>query len=124
MDQKHFKKLTKEFARDSIKFAEGLPSTRTGNYFAGQLVRCSGSVGANYRAACRAKSGRDLKAKLGIVLEEADESQFWFEMCVECGVSTADEIRVLHFNANQIVAMCVASIQTLNGKKLRTDESP
>lgn len=117
MDQKEFKKLTKEFAKDAIKFAESLPSSRTGNYFAGQLIRCSGSVGANYRAACRAKSGRDLKAKLGIVLEEADESQFWFEMCVECGLSSADEIRTLHFNANQIVAMCVASIQTLSRGK-------
>lgn len=123
MDQKQFKRLTKEFARDSIKIAEGLPATRTGNYFAGQLIRCSGSVGANYRAACRAKSGRDLKAKLGIVLEEADESQFWFEMCVECGVSTADDVRILHFNTIQIVAMCVASIQTLSGRRSRTDES-
>ena len=57
-----------------------------------------------------------MKAKLGIVLEEADECQFWLEMCVECSISTAEEIRDLHYRTNQIVSMCVASIQTLSGR--------
>lgn len=128
MDQKQFRRFTKEFARDGVLFAEALPTSRTGNSFAGQLIRCAGSVGANYRAACRAKSRPDMKAKFGIVLEEADECQFWLEMCVECAVSTADEIRDLHYRANQIVAMCVASIQTLSRKSSEVnrgiEESP
>lgn len=118
MDKKQFRRFTKEFARDGILFAETLPTTRAGNYFAGQLIRCAGSVGANYRAACRARSRADMKSKMGIVLEEADESQYWLEMCVECGLHTTDDIRDLHFRADQIVAMSVASIRTLaRGKK-------
>ena len=68
---------TKSFALRIIKLVEALPPTRTSDVIGKQLAKSGTSVGANYRAACRAKSNADFIAKIGIVEEEADESAFW-----------------------------------------------
>lgn len=75
-----FKKRTKEYAVDIIKFCRGLPKTRETDIINHQLIRCSSSVASNYRAACRARSAKEFYAKLCIVVEEADECVFWLEM--------------------------------------------
>jgi four helix bundle protein len=110
------KRRTREFAAKAILFSEALPDSKSGKVIANQMIRAASSVGANYRAATRAKSGRDMAVKLNIVLEEADEVQFWLELAVEIGLSGTDEIRMLHQEANEIVAIMVKSIQTIRSK--------
>ncbi len=80
MDERELKERTKQFALRIIKLVESLPKTITGRAIGGQLVRCGTSVGANYRYACRGRSRAEFIAKLGIVVEEADESAFWLEV--------------------------------------------
>ena len=76
-------------------------------------MRCATSVGANYRAACRGKSAADVLAKLAIVEEEADESMYWMEMLVDSGVLRNGQGERLLKEADEIIAMTVASIKTL-----------
>src|SRR5215472_11377557 len=76
---------TKNFALATIKFCEGLPKDDTNRVLSRQLLRSGTSVGANYRAAHRAKSKADFISKMGTVLEEADESAYWIELLSEAG---------------------------------------
>ncbi len=80
MDEREFKKRTKRFALDAILLVDSLPKGRSADVIGRQLLRSATSIGANYRAACRAKSKADLIAKLAIVEEEADESLYWMEL--------------------------------------------
>ena len=83
MNQNEMKERTKKFALRVIRLVESLPNTKTSNVLGNQLLRSGTSVGANYRAACRAKSTADFISKLSVVEEEADESIFWIELLVE-----------------------------------------
>ena len=85
-----------------------------------QLVRCATSVGANYRAACRAKSAADFIAKMKIVEEEADEAVYWLELLSESGFAPLEMIQPLLHEANEIVAMTVSSIKT---KRVQLDNA-
>ena len=78
-----------------------------------QLVKAGTSVAANYRAACRAKSPRDMVSKLKTMEEEADETLFWLEMIVESELFPEKRIAQLHSDMEQALAMNVASILTL-----------
>ena len=78
-----------------------------------QLIRSGTSIGANYRAACRGKSTADVIAKLRIVEEEADESAYWMELLVESGLVSEARLSELIQETNEITAMTVASIRTL-----------
>lgn len=81
--------------------------------FVGQLLRCSVSSAANYRAACRAKSKADFINKLRIVEEETDESMFFLEMIQEFNPEFAIEIIPLHKEANELLSITVSSINTI-----------
>ena len=81
-----------------------------------QLIRSGTSVGANYRAACRARSTADLIAKLRIVEEEADECLYWMELIVEAKLVDVANLRSIMSETNEILAMTVASIKTLIAK--------
>ena len=83
MDTGEFKQRTKNFGIRTIRLVAALPSSSIVPVIARQLVKCSTSVGANYRAACRARSTADFIAKLKIVEEECDESLYWFKVIVE-----------------------------------------
>jgi four helix bundle protein len=83
MDEMELKQRTKEFAHRCVKLALELPNGQLGKHIAGQLIRCSTSVAANYRASCIAQSKASFISKLSIVLEEADESSFWLEFIVD-----------------------------------------
>jgi four helix bundle protein len=85
MNADEFKKRTRAFALRVVRLTEVLPKTGTADVIGKQLLRCGTSVGANYRAACRAKSQADFIAKMGIVEEEADETIYWMELLVESG---------------------------------------
>lgn len=92
-----------------------LPNAKSVSHIGGQLLRSGTSVGANYRAACRARSRADMIAKLGIVEEEADESAYWLEILIEKNVVKHVLVESLHRDADAIVAMTAASIKTLRG---------
>ncbi|MGD0922752.1 MAG: four helix bundle protein [Terriglobia bacterium] len=117
MDEKTFKERTKKFALAVVKLVEALPRTRTADVLGRQLLRSGTSVGANYRAACRGRSASDVAAKLGIVEEEADEAIYWMELLVDAGVASLDRVSVLLKEANELVAMTVASIKTLRSRE-------
>jgi four helix bundle protein len=91
---------------------DSLPSTRACDVIGRQLLRSATSVGANDRAACRGRSTAEFCAKLGIVEEEADESVYWMELLMESGAVMLERLQDLHAEANEIVAMVVASIRT------------
>src|SRR5881409_2079958 len=103
---------TKAFALAVVGLVEELPRGRTTEVLGKQLLRAGTSVGANYRAACRARSRKEFIAKMGIVEEEADESQFWLELLLERGLVDMQRVSLLRQEAGQIVAMTVASIRT------------
>ena len=111
------KRRTKAFALRVIKLVEALPKTRTADVIGRQLLRCGTSVGANYRAAARARSNADFIAKMGIVEEEADESLYWMELLVESGLVDAERLAPLMTETNEIVAIIVASINTARQRK-------
>ncbi len=79
---------------------------------ANQVARSGTSVGANYRAACRARSKAEFIAKLGIVEEEADETLFWLELIEDSGLLPPAKLADLKTEANELVAITVASIRT------------
>lgn len=81
--------------------------------FTSQLIRCSSSVGSNYRAACRAKSNKDFINKLKIVEEEADESMYFLELLMEILPERKIEFQKLHAEANELLSIVVASLRTL-----------
>lgn len=117
MNQEKFKLRTKTFALRIIRLVGALPQKQVAATVIGkQLLRSGTSVGANYRAACRARSTAELIAKLHIVLEEADESLYWMELIVEAGLIPNDKLHDLMREANEIIAMLVASLKTLRAK--------
>jgi four helix bundle protein len=100
------------FALAVIRLVEDIPRTRSADAIGNQLLRAGTSVGANYRAACRARSRREFVAKLGIVEEEADESQFWLDLVIARGLADTDRVVRLREEARQLVAIVVSSIRT------------
>ena len=117
MNADEMKERTRAFALRIIQLVEALPRTRTADVIGKQLLRCGTSVGANYRASCRARSQADFVAKTGIVEEEADETIYWIELLVESDLIKKERVVNLLDEANQIVAIVVSSIRTARGNK-------
>jgi len=103
---------TKQFAVDCWNLCATFPVNREYNAFCNQLIRCSSSVGANYRAATRAKSDADFIYKLKIVEVEADESMYFLELFKSISETNTSEIDRLHNEANELLSIVVASINT------------
>jgi four helix bundle protein len=119
VDQDVLKKRTKQFALRVIHLTESLPAGKTADVIGRQLLRSGTSVAANYRAACRAKSPADFIAKMGIVEEEADESIYWMELLVEAGIVKESLLQPLMQEANELLAITVASINTAKKRKAK-----
>ena len=118
MEKMDLKERTKSFALKIIKLVETLPKGRTADILGRQLLRAGTSVGANYRAACRAKSTADFISKMGVVEEETDETIYWMELLIESGLISKNDLIHLLDEANQILAITVSSIKTSRkGKK-------
>lgn len=96
---------TKKFHVAIIKLCELYPKNAAGFEIAKQVIRSAGSIGANYRAACRAKSKADFIYKIEIVLEEADESLYWLEVSKEASLITNTSIDILIKEANELVSI-------------------
>jgi len=103
---------TKQFALNVIRFCKTLPDTAECRVIRDQLLRSATSVGANYRAACHARSRKDFIAKLALVEEEADESQFWLELLDEFDIGANGAVTELRNEAHQLASMVVASKKT------------
>ena len=92
MNKEELKARTKKYALRIIKLVEALPKTTTGRTIGNQLIRSGTSIGANYRAALRARSKLEFIAKLGIVVEEADESAFWLEIIITTSEGQSEKV--------------------------------
>ena len=112
MDEAELKQRTKQFALRVMKLAGSLPRNFVARIIGSQLVRAGTSVGANYRAACRARSQAEFVAKLGIVEEETDESSYWMELIMEAKIIAPERIQPLLAEANEILAIISASRRT------------
>jgi len=112
MNKVDLQKRTKQFNIDVIKVCETLPRNAAGFELAKQIIRSSGSVGANYRATQRAKSKADFIYKLEIVIEEADESMYWLEVMSETGLIDTKNATGLIKEANELVSIFVATVKT------------
>ena len=122
MTEQELRDRTKLFARRVLRLAEALPFTRSGRVVAGQLGRAGTSVGANYRAVCRARSTADFVAKLGLVEEEADECAFWLELVIEEAMLPAARVQPLWAEADALTAIMVSARRTA-GRPLRKAKS-
>ena len=112
MNQIEFKRRTKQLGLAVIRMTEKFPETRLAWVVKDQILRSALSVGANYRAVCRAKSDKDFINKMTIVEEEADETAYWLEIIEESDLLKSDDLRELKREVNELVAMVVASIRT------------
>lgn len=110
---------TKRFAVECWRLCKKMPKSREFNAWARQLIRSSSSVGANYRAAQRAKSIADFINKLKIVEEEADESIYWLELFQEVFEPSNKEIKPLIQEANELLSIVVASIRTARKNRMK-----
>lgn len=117
MDEKTFKTRTKKLAVAIIRQTEKLPKSLASDVIGRQLLRSGTSIGANYRAACRAKSTADMINKMKIVEEEADETGYWLELLVEAEIVPQSQIADSTRETDEILAMTVASIKTLRNRK-------
>jgi four helix bundle protein len=117
MTQEEMKSRTKQFALRIIKLVQSLPPNLVADVIGKQLLRSGTSVGANYRAVCRAKSTPDFINKLSIVEEEADESIYWMELLVEGNIVKANLLENLMEETNQILSIVVSSIKTSKEKR-------
>lgn len=106
------KEPTKQFALRIVKLFRLLPRTAEARVIGGQLLRSGTAVAANYRAACRARSKAEFVAKLGVVVEEADEIVFWLELLVHGGVVAKQRLEGLQTEANELLAIFAASQRT------------
>jgi four helix bundle protein len=124
MTPEDMKQRTKQFALRLIRLVESLPSKASSQVIGRQLPRAGTSVGANYRAACRARSRAEFLAKLGVVEEEADETCYWMELLTEAKLMSRERVSALMKEGNEIAAMVVSSIRTLRAKAGRAECNP
>ena len=123
MNSTEFQDKTKRLGLHVIRFVETLPQNYTSRVIINQMIlRCALSVGANYRAVCRAKSDKDFINKMKIVEEECDETIYWLEIIEESGLAKIEVVTPLKREAKEILAMIVASINTMS-KNLKSKKS-
>ncbi|WP_368241664.1 four helix bundle protein [Butyricimonas virosa] len=122
MNSTEFQDKTKRLGLHVIRFVEILPQNYTSRVIVNQILRCALSVGANYRAVCRAKSDKDFINKMKIVEEECDETIYWLEIIEESGLAKIEVVTPLKREAKEILAMIIASINTMS-KNLKSKKS-
>jgi four helix bundle protein len=115
MTSEDMKRRTKAFAVGVIRHVMSLPRGPVIDRLTGQLVDCCTSIGANYRAACLARSKAEFVSKLQISLEEADESQYWLEVLKETGLSGDAVHKELYKEAKELTAILMSGVKTSRG---------
>ena len=112
MTENELKKRTKQFALRVMKLVGALPENSVGRPIGNQLIRSGTAIGANYRAACRGRSKAEFVAKLGIVVEEADESCYWLELIIDGELLKKPQVEPLLTEANELTAIMTAAHKT------------
>jgi four helix bundle protein len=112
--EKHqeLRERTKRFALRIIRMSQVMPTTRAANVISNQILRSATGMAANYRAVGRARSKAEFIAKVGVVVEEADETVLWLELLSDSGIIKPDKLRDLLTEANELVAIFSASRRT------------
>jgi four helix bundle protein len=116
MTTNELKLRTKNFSLTIIDLVEKLPNSISVRVVANQIVKSGTSVGANYRAVCRARSDREFVSKMNIVLEEADETLFWIEIIMDKQWINKPELEVIWKEGNELTAIFVSSLKTVNDR--------
>ena len=119
MDADELKTRTKQLGLRIIKLIEALPPSKAANVIGNQLLRSGTSIGANYRAACRARSKPDFVSNASIAIEEADESLYWMELLAEAQIIPKDRLAALMKEVDEIVAILTASVKTARASMSR-----
>ncbi len=112
VQQEQLRNRTKAFAVRIVRLYRSLPYKADAQVLGKQLLRCGTAVAANYRAACRSRSRAEWLAKIGVVLEEADESVFWLEMLSDCEIVPLEKLKSLIGEAHELSAIFTASRRT------------
>jgi four helix bundle protein len=120
MDREFLKKRLSDFAHRCVKLALALPDTAIGRHIRGQLIRCSTSSSANYRAACIAQSRPSFVAKMSIVIEELDESAYWLEFVIDERLLPVKRVLPLLNEANELTKIFVSARKTMQAGKLKS----
>ena len=119
MDRECLKKRLNDFAHRCVKLALALPDTAIGKHIRGQLIRCSTSASANYRAACIAQSRPSFVAKMSIVIEELDESAYWLEFVIDEKLLVSKRVMPLLSEATELTKIFVSARKTIQVGKLK-----
>jgi len=112
MTAEELKDRTKKFAIRVVKMCRALPRSEEARIIRQQVLRSATSVAANYRAVCRARSRAEFIAKIGIVVEEIDETAFWLELLVDLELVSAQRMVGLMRETNELLAIMAASQHT------------
>jgi four helix bundle protein len=112
MKDSEMKLRTKTFALRIVRLFRALPHSEEARIIGRQILRSGTSVGANYRAACRSRSRQEFIARLGVVLEEADETVFWLELLADCNIVARPKLDNLTREANELTSIFVSSLRT------------
>jgi len=120
MDKQIMQTRLKLHAVNTAKICQQIPYDIINRVYINQIIRCSSSSAANYRAACRGKSKADFINKLRIVEEELDETMFFFEMLAEFNVSKKPELKILYSEANELLSIIISSINTALKNNIKT----
>jgi four helix bundle protein len=118
--QADFRQRTFSFALRILRLVEALPDCGVCRTLGNQILRSGTSIGANARAAKRGRSRAEFIAKMGIVEEEADETLYWLELLVAAGKITPKKVEAMIKEANEILAITVATIKTARQPKRAT----
>lgn len=111
---------TKRLALRIINIYRSLPKTGEAQVIGRQMLRSGTSVGANYRAVCRSRSDAEFVAKLGVVIEEADESQYWLELLVEAEIVKAARLNAVMAELNELISIFVTARETARSRLQRS----
>jgi four helix bundle protein len=122
MKDSEMKLRTKNFALRIVRLFRALPDSEEARIIGRQIFRSGTSVGANYRAACRSRSRAEFIAKLGVVLEEADETVFWLELLADCNIVPRAKLDDLTREANELTSIFVSSLKTAKKAHAATEQ--
>ncbi len=116
LDNEELKSRTKDFAHRCVKLSLSLPKTQLGKHISGQLIRCSTSVAANYRAALMAQTKAAFISKISIVIEESDESEFWLEFIIDEKLMKTKMVLPLFNEAHELTSIFITTRKTAQKK--------
>jgi len=117
LDSEELKSRTKAFAHRCINLAAAIPQTRLGKHIESQLIRCSTSVASNYRASLHAQSKAAFIAKISIVIEESDESEFWLEFIIDEKLMSRNQVFPLLNEAHELTSIFITTRKTAQKRK-------